>query len=243
MTAAEACLKLVEELPGSLVESLIVQLRAGAAPAMPNPGYQGRVDEFVRGRSDARGKLAPMLEVALAAKRSRQTTELVWTGPSTPVVPVRRTEQVLSDLIRCAERRLTMTSFGIFQVPRLVEELERSLERGVALRIVLGDRESHSTQEIDRQRHQLGREIAAQATLLQWPPERRPRDDQGHAGLMHVKAAVADSRVAFLTSANLTEAALERNMELGVLIRGGMVPASIDRLIDALVESGELQLV
>ena len=34
---------------------------------------------------------------------------------------------------------------------------------------------------------------------------------------MHAKAAVADSRVAFLTSANLTEAALERNMELGVL--------------------------
>ena len=241
MTAAEASLKLVEELPGSLVESLIVQLRAGAAPAMPSPGYQGRVDEFLRYRSDAHGELAPMLEVALAAKRARQTTELVWTGPATPVVPVRRTEQVLCDLIRCAERRLTMTSFGIFQVPRLVEELERSLERDVALRIVLGDRESHSDQEIDRQRHQLGRVVAAQATLLQWPPERRARDEQGHAGLMHVKAAVADAKVAFLTSANLTEAALERNMELGVLVRGGGLPAAIDRLFDALVESGELQ--
>ena len=167
MTAAEACLKLVEELPGSLVESLVVQLRAGAAPAMPNPGYQGRVDEFLRCQSDARPELAPMLEVALAAKRSRQTTELVWTGPSTPVVPVRRTEQVLCDLIRGAERRLTMTSFGIFQVPRLVEELEQALARGVALRIVLGDRESHSDQEIDRQLYQLGRVVAAQATLLQ----------------------------------------------------------------------------
>ena len=39
MTAAEACLRLVGELPGSLVEALIVQLRAGAAPAMPSPGY------------------------------------------------------------------------------------------------------------------------------------------------------------------------------------------------------------
>jgi phosphatidylserine/phosphatidylglycerophosphate/cardiolipin synthase-like enzyme len=243
MTNAEACLKLVDELPGSLVESLIAQLRGGVAPAMPNPGYQGRVDEFLRFRGDARGELAPMLEVALAAKRSRQTTELVWTGPATPVVPARRTEQVLSDLIRGAERRLTMTSFGIFQVPRLVEELEQALARRVGLRIVLGDRESHSDQEIDRQRHQLGRVVAAQATLLQWPPERRPRDEQGHAGLMHVKAAVADSRVAFLTSANLTEAALERNMELGVLIRGGTLPASINRLIDALLESGELREV
>ena len=184
-----------------------------------------------------------MLEVALAAKRSQQTTELVWTGPSTPVVPVRRTEQVLCDLVRCAERTLTMTSFGIFQVPRVVEALEQALERGVALRIVLGDREAHSEQEIDRQRYKLGRVVAAEATLLQWPPERRPRDVQGHAGLMHVKAAVADSKVAFLTSANLTEAALERNMELGVLIRGGPLPPSIERLIDALIESGELQSV
>ena len=184
-----------------------------------------------------------MLEVALVAKRSQQTTELVWTGPPTPVVPVRRTEQVLCDLIRGAERRLSMTSFGIFQVPRLVEELEQALARGVTLRIVLGDRESHSTQEIDRQRQQLGHVVSTRATLLQWPAERRPRDEQGHAGLMHVKAAVADSRIAFLTSANLTEAALERNMELGVLIRGGAVPPSIDRLIDALVESGELQVV
>ena len=116
------------------------------------------------------------------------------------------------------------------------------MARGVGLRIVLGDRESHSDQEIDRQRHQLGRVVAAQASLLQWPTERRPRDDVGHAGLMHAKAAVADSRIAFLSSANLTEAALERNMELGVLIRGGMLPASIDRLIDALKECGELQL-
>ena len=60
---------------------------------------------------------------------------------------------------------------------------------------------------------------------------------------MHVKTAVADSRVAFLTSANLTEAALERNMELGVLIRSGTLPAAIDRLIDALLESGELAVL
>jgi len=55
-----------------------------------------------------------------------------------------------------------------------------------------------------------------------------------------MKAAVADSRVAFLTSANLTEAALERNMELGVLVRGGKLPTEIEHLIDSLVESGEL---
>lgn len=243
MTPAEACLKLVEELPSTLVESLVLQLRKGARLALPNPGYQAKVDDFVRRWPEARGELAPMLEVALVAKRSAPTTELVWTGPSTAAVPGRRTEQVLFDLIQCAGQQLTITSFGIFQVPRLVIGLEQALARGVGLRLVLGDRESFGDQEIDHQRRQLGPVVVAQASLLHWPPERRPRDEQGHAGLMHAKAAVADSRVAFLTSANLTEAALERNMELGVLIRGGTLPASIDRLIDTLLESGELHEV
>jgi phosphatidylserine/phosphatidylglycerophosphate/cardiolipin synthase-like enzyme len=57
---------------------------------------------------------------------------------------------------------------------------------------------------------------------------------------MHMKVAAADSRVAFLTSANLTEAALERNMELGILIRGGEVPSAIELLIGTLIASGEL---
>ncbi len=113
--------------------------------------------------------------------------------------------------------------------------------RGVRVRIVLGDRDSSHDQDIQYQRLQLGPVIASGASLFFWPPERRPRDSEGRAGLMHAKAALADSKLAFLSSANLTEAALERNMELGVLIRGGNLPSSIDRLVDALCESGGLQ--
>ena len=240
MTTAEACLKLVEELPGSLVESLIQHLRSNLDPSMPNPSYQARVDHFVRS-APRRTELAPMLEVAFAAKHSRQTAELVWTGPATSVVPVRRTEQVLCDLVQNAERKLTIMSFGIFQVPRLVESLERALEQHVDVRVILGDRESQSDRALDQQRCQLGEMVTSKACLCWWPHERRLRDAAGCAGLMHAKAAVADSRAAFLTSANLTEAALERNMELGVLIHGGNLPAAIDRLVDALIESGELE--
>jgi phosphatidylserine/phosphatidylglycerophosphate/cardiolipin synthase-like enzyme len=240
MTAAEACLRLVDELPGRLVQSLIEQLRRDAAPVMPHPGYQARVDEFLR-RCDGNGfDLASMLDVAVAAKRAAVATELVWTGPATAAIPARHTEQVLCDLIQDAAQRLTIMSFGIFQVPRLVTELEHALARDVEVRILLGDRESTSDQDVCRQRQQLGPVVAQRASFLQWPRERRSRDENGHAGLMHAKAAMADSRLAFLTSANLTEAALERNMEIGVLIRGGSLAASIDRLVDALLESGEL---
>jgi phosphatidylserine/phosphatidylglycerophosphate/cardiolipin synthase-like enzyme len=242
MTPAEYTLRLVEELPPSLVESLIQQLRTGRDPSMPNPSYQARVEQFVRFAS-CRSELAPMLEVALAAKRLRETSELVWTGPATSVVPVRRTEQVLSDLIDGAERKLTIMSFGIFQVSRLVEILERALDRHVETRIVLGDREPQSDWVLDQQRHQLGQIVVSKARLCWWPHERRLRDAAGCTGLMHAKAAVADSRTAFLTSANLTEAALERNMELGVLIHGGTLPGAIDRLVDALLEIGQLEVL
>jgi phosphatidylserine/phosphatidylglycerophosphate/cardiolipin synthase-like enzyme len=38
----------------------------------------------------------------------------------------------------------------------------------------------------------------------------------------------------FITSANLTTAALERNMELGMLIRGGPVPDKLRQHLAAL---------
>jgi phosphatidylserine/phosphatidylglycerophosphate/cardiolipin synthase-like enzyme len=199
------------------------------------------VDEFLRQWPCNFRELAAMMDVALASFRSAPGIEMVWTGPSVGAVPGRRTEQVLLELIQSAQQQLTVMSFGVFQVERVVYTLESALNRGVRVRIVLGDRDSSHDQDIQYQRLQLGPVIASGASLFFWPPERRPRDSEGRAGLMHAKAALADSKLAFLSSANLTEAALERNMELGVLIRGGNLPSSIDRLVDALCESGGLQ--
>lgn len=70
-----------------------------------------------------------MLEVELTAKRLAPTTELVLTGPATTAVPLGRTEQVLFDLIHRAEATLTLTSFGVFHIPRLVDELESAIEK------------------------------------------------------------------------------------------------------------------
>ncbi|MDE0007504.1 MAG: phospholipase D-like domain-containing protein, partial [Gammaproteobacteria bacterium] len=39
------------------------------------------------------------------------------------------------------------------------------------------------------------------------------------SAVLHAKALVADSETTFITSANLTDAALNRNIELGVLLR------------------------
>ncbi|MDP8969755.1 MAG: phospholipase D-like domain-containing protein [Actinomycetota bacterium] len=60
---------------------------------------------------------------------------------------------------------------------------------------------------------------------------------------MHVKAELADDHTALVTSANLTGAALLRNMELGLLVKRGPLPVALAAHVDALIDKGELQRV
>ena len=46
------------------------------------------------------------------------------------------------------------------------------------------------------------------------------------AGVLHAKAVVADEKSVFITSANLTEAAQDRNIELGLLVRDRTLAAT-----------------
>ncbi|MGW9131703.1 phospholipase D-like domain-containing protein [Streptomyces sp. NPDC055681] len=57
----------------------------------------------------------------------------------------------------------------------------------------------------------------------------------------HAKLAVADRRVLFLGSANLTESAARRNIEAGVLVRGGDAPQRAAEHIAELQRRGVLQ--
>jgi phosphatidylserine/phosphatidylglycerophosphate/cardiolipin synthase-like enzyme len=52
---------------------------------------------------------------------------------------------------------------------------------------------------------------------------------------------VVDDRVAFVTSANLTEAAQQRNIEAGVLVEGEGFARSLRAQFDALVDAGALR--
>ena len=49
--------------------------------------------------------------------------------------------------------------------------------------------------------------------------------------------AVADGNTCFITSANLTGYAMERNMEAGVLITGGQIPRMLNDHLRSLVET------
>ena len=54
---------------------------------------------------------------------------------------------------------------------------------------------------------------------------------------------LADRSIALITSANLTGAGINDNIELGVLIEAGPLPAKLHDHFDLLIEEGILELV
>lgn len=83
------------------------------------------------------------------------------------------------------------------------------------------------------------RRCVPSATLYAWTDRPAPFIE----GRVHAKVAVADGNAAFLTSANLTGHALEKNMEAGVLISGGHIPTDLRAHLNALVETKVIRRV
>ena len=59
---------------------------------------------------------------------------------------------------------------------------------------------------------------------------------RGPRGVLHAKALVVDDEAAFVTSANLTEAAFDRNLELGVLSRDRALASGLARHFRVLID-------
>lgn len=168
--------------------------------------------------------------------RSAASVELVWTGPDVEVIPIRHTEQALLQLLDAAEKRLVLMSYAVYRIPRICQALLRAADRGCSIDVLL---ESPDHQEGERAYDTLaalGPAVAGRARILIWPAESRPTDARGRAGLMHVKAAVADGFRLLLTSANLTEYAFTTNLELGLMVTGGVLPGQVERHFDRMVE-------
>ena len=74
-----------------------------------------------------------------------------------------------------------------------------------------------------------------------------PIDPNSHARrlprqhcVLHAKAVIADSEAIFITSANLTEAALDWNIEVGVLLRDRPVALTATKHFMALIDQERL---
>lgn len=161
------------------------------------------------------------------------TTELVWTGPRTGVIPARRTEQVILEVIDSAQYDIFLVTYVFYAVSSVVDSLNVAVGRGVTVNILLESSVEHGG-AIRGDNVKAIAERIAEANIYIWDCIAKQRSGEGLPAAVHAKCAVADGRLAFVTSANVTSAALERNMELGVLVRGGAVPARLRSHLEAL---------
>lgn len=163
-----------------------------------------------------------------AAQVDAPSVEVVVTGPDSPEAPVRLTSEVVAQLIEGAGHDVTMVSYAAYQMPAVVAALDAAVDRSVRVRLIL-----ESPEKLDGGG---GAQAYARFTTYHWPLDRRDPPD----AKLHAKAVIVDGRDVLLTSANMTSAAYGRNIELGVLCRGGGVAAQVQRHFDGLIRNGIL---
>ena len=183
-----------------------------------------------------------------AAAMRTPRPDLVWSGPEVPGVHARDTRRVYEELLGSAERTVWVSTYAYFDGPRAFDILARRMDEQPALRVTL---------LLNIQRHRgdtstasdLVRRFAERFWGTDWPGSARPSvhydprslDPDGPGGVLHAKAVVTDDEAVFVTSANLTEAALDRNFELGLLVRDRALAASVASHFQALIERAVLR--
>ena len=177
------------------------------------------------------------------SQQLKTQVELAWTGPETNTIPLRRTDQALLQLINTAEHNLLIVSFAVYKIQSISEALYKAVYRGVDLNVIL----EHPVDSRGKIRftgeQALGKEVLRHANLFVWPLEKRPLSEDGRHGSLHAKIALGDESTLFISSANLTDYAMNLNMEMGVLINGGDMPKQVSEHFHELIRQGFLQQI
>lgn len=173
--------------------------------------------------------------------------DLVWSGPEVPGLHARDTRRVYEELVAGAESTLWICAYTYYDGPKAFESLARRMDETPGLQATLllniqRRREDHSPSD------ELVRRFAERLWKKDWPGERHPDvfydprslEHDGPEGVLHAKAIIADEESAFVTSANLTEAAFDRNIEVGVLARDHALATSLSKHFRVLIERGLL---
>ncbi len=182
-----------------------------------------------------------------AAGRARKP-DLVWSGPEVSGVGARQTRQVYEELMGSASHSIWASTFAYFDGPRVFDALAKRMDKIPDLKVMLLlniQRQWGDTTQADY----LVRKFADRFWSKDWPGSGRPLvffdprslEIGGTKGVLHAKAVVADDESVFITSANLTEAAQERNIEIGLLVRDHALALSVTSHFRALIDQGLLR--
>lgn len=256
------------KLPDSDLEALANALRSGRLVADSPASAIERIVASTKGIeiSEVLGvwfnegmtsvQVAIVVEGMVAARRSQprmsDEVELVWTGPEMPEMINRDAAVVLRELFQQARESILVVGFAAYKARTIFQELaNRHVEQpGLHIRICLNIERKFGDTSLESE---LVRRFASKFRKDHWPPDRTlpdlyydPRSlaiDPECRSSLHAKCVVVDRTVALVTSANLTEAALKRNIEVGAIIRSPTFASQLSEHFGALIRNGILNKV
>jgi phosphatidylserine/phosphatidylglycerophosphate/cardiolipin synthase-like enzyme len=178
-------------------------------------------------------QVASVLRLVQGDRRSRALTEisdqidLVWTGPETAGTINRDTKVVVQELFRQARHSVLIAGFAIYQGKEVFRTLANSMDANPDLKVDMYLNVQRPYRDTTRAEDLIKR-FAEDFVRNQWNGQRCPNIyfdprsiDLGELkkSALHAKCIVVDREISFVTSANFTEAAQERNIEAGVLVK------------------------
>jgi phosphatidylserine/phosphatidylglycerophosphate/cardiolipin synthase-like enzyme len=209
------------------------------------------------GASSERGlapaQLAYTLRLVAAERertlRSGDQIELVWSGPEVAGAASRDTAVVVRELFQSARRSVLVSGYAIYQGKRIFQSLAANLDAhpDLCVRMFLN---VHRGPRDDRPDAELAREFAERFRSDEWPGQRLPEvfydpralsSEPGPRACLHAKCVIVDDAIAFVTSANFTEAAQERNIEAGVRLESPVFARALRAQFETLIDRGALR--
>jgi hypothetical protein len=193
-------------------------------------------------------QLAAALELVLQDREHRPRLEdavdLVTSGPEAPGIANRDTRVVVRELFAHAESTVLIAGYAVYQGRSVFEALAERMaaQPGLKVRLILDiHRAAGDTTLASLVVHRFSDHFRS----TQWPQDRPlpdvyydPRSLEINAAeksAMHAKCIVVDGRDVFISSANFTEAAHNRNLEVGLLIRSPWLASNLTAHFDTLV--------
>jgi phosphatidylserine/phosphatidylglycerophosphate/cardiolipin synthase-like enzyme len=253
-------------LSTSDLKALALALRSGhVAPPYGTLGLQrvlppnspedlGIALERLRSQGWMPVQIATLLETVASDRSARRPIEdaldLVTTGPDVNGIDNRDTSVVVRDLFAGATTSVLIAGYAIYQGQQVFQTLaDRMLERpDLRVRIVVDiQRGAGDTSTA----YEISRRFAERFRSQQWPDARPlpevyfdPRSllPQGEKrACMHAKCVVVDQSQVFISSANFTEAAQQRNIEVGLIVKSEFLAGRLTRFFSLMIADDSLQ--
>lgn len=187
----------------------------------------------------ASGEISSILLSACAtwelASRS-SAIDILWTGPQTTAVPVRQTEQALCELIDSAKKDVFIVSFVAYKADKVYNSIRSAIDRKVTVRF-LTEASKKNGGSLDEDPADMLKKKFPEAEFYRWD------DDSSSSHVVHAKCAIADADTLLVTSANLTGAAMSKNMELGLLLMDRRIAGKLQRHFKALIDEHTIRRV